>query len=166
LPSQRPFIMDSISKKKVLKWLFEEGFKPIATSVAGSKLDIGISVAGCEMQVTENARGDAILVRSNFVFNSYQADLFARMEHKTKMEYLWDLRLRLLGNNEVGAFQLKGSSRGIEALVQARGIFRDGLTKDRLIQSVLVVHKSITMASWLLEKYAGADEPKGTASYM
>lgn len=158
--------MDAATKERVLKWLFDEGFKPVATEGAGSKLIIGISVAGYDMQVAENAHGDALLVRANLVFNEYQAGLFAKMDEKARKKYLWDLRLWLLGNNEVGAFQLKGSIGGLEALVQARGIFEDGLTKDRLIQAILVVHKSITMASWLLERAAGAEGPKGTAAYM
>jgi hypothetical protein len=54
----------------------------------------------------------------------------------------------------------------VEVFVQARGIFHDGLSKDRLMQSILVVHKSITMVVWLLERHSGKIKSAGDSLYM
>jgi hypothetical protein len=153
-------------KKKVANWLKEEGFplKEVPDPDAG--FNFSVKVGGFAIDVVQNLRRDAILVRSTLVFNKKQTTQLKGMEEKRRQEFLWDLRMRLLNNNEVGTFTIKPNLERMEVLVQSRGIFHDALTKDRFIHAIIVVHKAITMVIWMVKWYSGEGKPTQTSLYI
>ena len=153
-------------KRKVSGWLREEGFFYEEVTDLDTYFNLSIRVAGIALDVVKDLHRDVVLVRSTLVFTQDQMAIFRKMSEKSQRDFLWEVRSRLLGNNEVGAFQIRPELENMEFFVQARGIFKDGLSKDRLLQSILVVHKSVTMILWLLEHQSGSLKYMADSSYM
>jgi len=148
-------------KETVFEWLREAGYLPKEVPDSAARFNISITVTGLALDVVQNPGGSAVLVRSTLLFNRDQLTLFRGMDGRTRDNFLWDVRFTLLNNNEVGTFEIKPDPENFRAVVQARGIFPDALTKDRLIHAILVVHKAITMIVWKLERYAGLSRSEG-----
>jgi hypothetical protein len=153
-------------KRKVTGWLKEEGLFYEEIEDPDTYFNFSIKVAGISMDVVKDITRDVVLVRSTMIFNKDQTKTLKAMSEKSREDFFWEVRIRLLTNVEVGAFEIKPDLDRMEVFVQARGIFRDGLTKDRLLNSVLVVHKSLTMIVWLLEHFAGTTEEEANIFYM
>jgi len=153
-------------KKKVTGWLKEEGLFYQEVEDPDTYFNYSITVAGLSMDVVKDITRDVVLVRSTMIFNTDQTKTLKAMSEKSREDFFWEVRIRLLSNVEVGAFEIKPDLDRMEVFVQAKGIFRDGLTKDRLLNSVLIVHKSLTMIVWLLEHFAGTTEEEANIFYM
>jgi hypothetical protein len=153
-------------KKKVSGWLKEEGFFYREITDPDTYFNFSIKVAGAALDVVKDISRDVVLVRSNLVLTDGQMITLRSMSEKSREDFFWEVRSMLLRNNEVGAFQIKPDAKNVEVFVQARGIFQGGLSKDRLMQSILVVHKSITMVVWLLERNSGKIKSAGDSLYM
>jgi len=153
-------------KKKVVNWLKEEGFPFKETHDPDASFNFSVKVAGFAIDVVQNLRRDAILVRSTLVFNDKQTAQWKSMEERRRQEFLWDLRMLMLNNNEVGTFAIKPELKRMEVMVQSRGIFHDALTKDRFIHAIIVVHKVITMVIWMVKWYSGQSKPTQTSFYI
>lgn len=158
--------MSESIKKKVSGWLKEEGFFYREIADPDTYFNFSIKVAGAALDVVKDISRDVVLVRSNLILTDRQMIILRSMSEKSKEDFFWELRSTLLRNNEVGAFQVKPEAKNVEIFVQARGIFNGGLSKDRLMQSILVVHKSITIVIWLLERYSGKIQSAGDSLYM
>lgn len=91
-----------------------------------------------------------------------QLKLLRDMNVKKRQEFFWDLRLALLGNSELGDFQIKPNPPDDfrELFVASKRIFYDALTKDRLVSAISSVFKAVMMVIWMLERYAGIVTPK------
>jgi hypothetical protein len=150
----------------VSKWLREEGFPFKELKDPDANFNFSVKVAGFAIDVIQNLRRDAILVRSTLVFNDKQKAQLKSMEEKRRQEFLWDLRMYLLNNNEIGTFTINPELKRMEIMVQSRGIFLDALTKDRFIQAIIVVHKAITMVIWMVKWYSGQSKPTQTSFYI
>ena len=153
-------------KKKVVNWLKEEGFPFKEIQDPGASFNFSVKVAGFAIDVIQNLRRDAILVRSTLVFNDKQSTQLKSMGEMKRQEFLWDLRMLMLNNNEIGTFTIKPELKRMEVMVQSRGIFHDALTKDRFIQAIIVVHKAITMVIWMVKWYSGQSKPTQTSFYI
>jgi len=153
-------------KRKVIGWLKEEALFFEEVVDPDTYFNFSIKVAGLSMDVVKDITRDVILVRSAMIFNKDQTKILKAMSEKSREAFFWELRMRLLTNNEVGAFEIKPNLDKMEVFVQAMGIFRDGLTKDRLLKSILVVHKSLTMVAWLLDHFSGSPEGEANIFYM
>lgn len=153
-------------KKKVAGWLKEEGLFYDEVEDPDTYFNFSIKVAGLSMDVVKDVTRDVVLVRSTMIFNRDQTEALKGMNEKNREDFFWELRIRLLTNGDVGAFEIKPDLEKMVIFIQARGIFRDGLTKDRLLGSILVVHKSLTMVAWLLEHFAGTTEKEASIFYM
>ncbi len=157
--------MSGSAKETVFDWLREAGYLPKEVPDSAARFNISITVTGLALDVVQNPGGNAVLVRSTLLLNESQRALFRGMDERTRDDFLWDVRFTLLNNTEVGTFEIRPDPENFRAVVQARGIFPDALTKDRLIHAILVVHKAVTMIVWKLERYAGLSRP-GRASMM
>ncbi len=153
-------------KRKVTDWLKEEGLFFEEVIDPDTFFNFSIKVAGLSMDVVKDISRDVVLVRSAMILNRDQTRTLKAMSEKNREDFFWEVRIRLLTNNEVGAFEIKPNLEKMEIFVQARGIFRDGLTKDRLLHSILVVHKSLTMVAWLLDHFSGSSEGEADIFYM
>lgn len=153
-------------KRKVTGWLKEEGLFFEEVADPDTYFNFSIKVAGLSMDVVKDITRDVVLVRSTMIFNKEQTKTLKSMSEKSREDFFWDLRIRLLTNGDVGAFEIKPNLDRMEIFVQARGIFRDGLTKDRLLKSILVIHKSLTMVVWLLDHHAGTVGKETSIFYM
>lgn len=158
--------MSESIKKKVSNWLKEEGFFYREVADPDTRFNFSIKVAGSALDVVMDISRDVVMVRSNLILTEGQMITLKSMSEKSREDFFWEVRSMLLRNNEVGAFQVKPEAKNVEVFVQARGIFHDGLSKDRLMQSILVVHKSITMVIWLLERHSGKIKSAGDSLYM
>jgi hypothetical protein len=153
-------------KRKVTGWLKEEGLFFEEVVDPDTYFNFSIKVAGLSMDVVKDITRDVVLVRSTMIFNEDQTRTLKAMSEKGREAFFWELRIRLLTNNDVGAFEIKPNLDRVEIFIQARGIFRDGLAKDRLLGSILVVHKSLTMVAWLLDHFSGSPEGETNIFYM
>jgi hypothetical protein len=158
--------MSESIKKKVSGWLKEEGFFYQEVADPDTYFNFSIKVAGAALDVVKDISRDVVLVRSNLILTDGQMITLKSMSEKSREDFFWEVRSMLLRNNEVGAFQVRPEEKNVEVFVQARGIFNGGLSKDRLMQSILVVHKSITMVVWLLERHSGKIRSLGDSLYM
>jgi hypothetical protein len=153
-------------KRKVTGWLKEEGLFFEEVVDPDTYFNFSIKVAGLSMDVVKDITRDVVLARSTMIFNRDQTRTLKTMSDMNREAFFWEVRIRLLANNEVGAFEIKPDLERMQIFVQARGIFRDGLTKDRLLKSILVVHKSLTMVAWLLDHFSGSSEEEINIFYM
>lgn len=153
-------------KRKVAGWLKEEGVFFEEVTDPDTYFNFSIKVAGISMDVVKDISRDVVLVRSTMIFTKEQTETLKAMGEKGREAFFWELRIRLLTNNEVGAFEIKPNLDKMQIFVQAMGIFRDGLSKDRLLKSILVVHKSLTMVAWLLDHFSGSPEGETNIFYM
>lgn len=151
------------TKEKVLNWLKEEAFSPQEVSDSQAYFNIGITVSGLAFHVVQSVRNiDSIFVGGNLVLTEEQLKLLRDMNVKKRQEFFWDLRLALLGNSELGDFQIKPNPPDDfrELFVASKRIFYDALTKDRLVSAISGVFKAVMMVIWMLERYAGIVTPK------
>jgi len=159
--------LSETTRKKVSAWLMEEGFFYEEVTDPDTRFNFSTKVAGLAFDIVQDIRRNVVVVRSTLIFNEAQMAMFGSMGEKRKQDFLWGVRLALLGNIEVSGFQIKPDLQRMEFLVQSRGIFDDALTKDRFMHSILIVHKAITMIIWLLNRHAGGTEaPAESTFYM
>lgn len=157
--------LSDIIKKKVSDWLVEEGFFYEEVMDPDTRFNFSTKVVGLAFDVVQDIRREVVVVRSTLVFNEAQRVMFGTMGEKRRQDFLWDVRIMLLGNAEIGGFQIKPDPERMEFLVQSRGIFDDALTKDRFMHSILIVHKAITMIIWLLNRHAGGVEVTAESTF-
>ena len=151
-------------KEKILSWLKEEAMSPEEMADPNAYFNVKVKVGGLVFHVVQNVRNiDSLFVGGNLVLTPAQLSLLRNnMDEKRRQKFFWDLRLALLGNNELGEFQIKPNPPHDvrEVFIASRRIFYDSLTKDRLISAILAVYKATIMVIWMLERYAGAITPK------
>jgi len=150
-------------KEKVLTWLKEQAFSPQEMPDANAYFNFGIKVAGHPLHVVQDVRSlDSVFAGANLVLTTPQLSLLKNMDKQKRQEYFWDLRLTLLGNTELGDFEIKPNPPDDvrEVFISSKRIFYDALTKDRLINAIGGVYKAVMMIIWMLERYAGAPTPK------
>jgi hypothetical protein len=72
------------------------------------------------------------------------------------MNSFGDLSLELLKNEEIGDFDIKPDppNNVSEVLIQSKPIFYDGVTKDRLMNTIYSLFKIMIMIPCLIAKYA------------
>jgi hypothetical protein len=157
--------MSEIAKERVSAWLMEEGFFYEEVADPDTRFNFNAKVAGLSLDIVQDISRDVIVVRSTLLFNETQMELFRGMGERKGKEYLWDVRLMLLGNSEISGFRIKPDPKCMEFLVHSRGIFGDALTKDRLMNSILTVHKAINMIVWTLNRQAGKVEPSVESTF-
>jgi len=157
-------------KEKVLAWLKEEAFSPEDVADPNAFFNFNIKVAGSPLHVVQSVRNiDSVFVGANLVLTPAQLDLLKNnMDKKKRQEFFWDLRLALVKNNQLGDFEIKPNPPDDirEVFISSKRIFYDALTKDRLIDSISSVYKSVMTTIWMLERYAGVAPQKKKQSHF
>jgi hypothetical protein len=150
--------LSDFMKTKVSEWLREEGFFYEEIVDPDTRFNFSTKVAGLAFDIIQDISRDVVVVRSTLIFNDEQMAMIHNMSPKRRDDFLWDIRFMLLGNNEISGFRIKPNLEHMEVLIQSRGIFQDAFTKDRLLHSILTVHKAVTMVIWMLQRASGGHE--------
>lgn len=157
--------MSEITKERVSAWLMEEGFFYEEVVDPDTRFNFNAKVAGLAMDIVQDINRDVVVVRSTLLFNDAQMELFRGMGERKGKDFLWDIRLMLLGNNEISGFRIRPDPERMEFLVHSRGIFGDALTKDRLMGAILTIHKAVNIIIWMLNRQAGKVESSGDSTF-
>jgi hypothetical protein len=154
------------TKQKILDWLKEEAFSPQENADPKAYFNISVQIGnlGCNI-VQDVHHNDSFFVGANLVFGANQQVLLKGMEIQKVNDFLWELEMSLIKNNELGDFQIKPKPpEDIQAVfISSKRIYYDQLTKGNLVSTISVVLRAIMMTIWMLEKHAGILTPKVSA---
>jgi len=153
------------TKEKILSWLKEEALSPRENADPQAHFNITVNrgKVGCNI-VQDVAHMDSVFVGANIVFGAKQQALLRGMSAQKINDFLWDLEMSLIKNNELGDFQIKPKPpEDIQAVfVSSRSIYYDELTKSKLVFAINVVLRALMMTMWMLEKHAGVIPQKAS----
>ena len=150
-------------RKKVERWLVEEGW-----SMVPAELAVPLKMAwviAAEMQKTtiyafqQPNRPDQLFIQGSVGLNNSQRAVFFGLSSEQRKAIIWDLRLDLL---KLGV-DFSGVSEVLEVVHVRQAVFNDGLTKDRFMQRVGAVSRAQLFVAWTFARHcaeAPAPEPE------
>lgn len=150
-------------KEQILIWLKEEALSPQENADPQAYFNISIKIRNLGCNIVQDVRHvDSVFVGANLVFGADQQILLKGMGLQKVNDFLWDLEMSLIKNNELGDFQIKPKPpHDIQAVfISSRRIYYSELTKGSLVFAINVVLRAIMMTMWMLEKHAGVMTPK------
>ncbi len=150
-------------KEKILNWLKEEALSPQENADPQAYFNITVKMGnlGCNI-VQDVHHADSFFVGANLVFGTEQQILLKGMGMQRINDFLWDLEMSLIKNNELGDFQIKPKPpEDIQAIfISSRRIYYSELTKGNLVFAINVVLRALMMTMLMLEKHAGVTPQK------
>jgi hypothetical protein len=147
-------------KEKVLNWLKEEGYSPQENNDPKAHYNISIKVGsmglGCSI-IHDIRFPDNLFVAVNIRLPEEKITFYKNMTAQKKNDFLWDLRMTLVKETELGSFETKfGSSFELQSIfLTSKRVYYDELTKGRLISTIVATTRITTMVAWMVEKAEG-----------
>ena len=143
-------------KDKIGSWLREENIFPREALDPQAHFNFYIQLGNLNVNVVQKADWRDSIVLGTTVFLGPLSGKIDQMNQEKKQEFFWDLSLELLKNEEIGDFDIKPDppDNVSEVLIQSKPIFYDGLTKDRLMNTIYSMFKIMIMIPCLIAKYA------------
>jgi hypothetical protein len=149
------------TKEKILNWLKDEGLSPQENNDPKAYFSISIKFGdmGLGCTIFHDIRfPDCLFVAVNLCLPEDRITLYRNMTNQKKNDLLWDLRMTLIREAEVGSFQPKfGSSNELQSVfLCSRKMYYEELTKSKLMFTVLSIMRIATMIIWIVEKAEGS----------
>lgn len=151
------------TKEKILNWLKEEALSPQENADPQAYFNITVKMGNMGCNIVQDVRhSDSFFIGANLVFGAEQQTLLKGMGTQRINNFLWDLEMSLIRNNQLGDFQIKPKPpEDIQAIfISSRRIYYSELTKGNLVFAINVVLRALMMAIWMLEKHAGVITPR------
>jgi hypothetical protein len=152
-----------ITKQKIVDWLKEEGFSAEEKTDPKAYFNILTLKGGLGCNIVQDApHNDSFFIAANIILANEQQALLKKISPQKKEDFVWDLQVNLLKNNELGDFAIKPKPpEDIQAIfISSRRIYYDEFTKGKLLSSINVIMRTMIMTIWMLQRYAGVSIPK------
>ena len=143
-------------KDKIRRWLREENIFPREALDPQAHFNFYIQHGNLNVNIVQKVDWrDSIVVGTNVLLGPLSGKI-DQLNQEKKQEFFWDLSLELLKNEEIGDFDIKPDppNKVHEVLIKSKPIFYDGLTKDRLMNTIYSMFKTMIMIPCLIAKYA------------
>ncbi|MBE0516375.1 MAG: DUF2299 family protein [Methanophagales archaeon] len=143
-------------KDKIGSWLREENIFPREALDPQAHFNFYIQLGNLNVNVVQKVDWRDSIVLGTTVFLGPLSGKIDQLNQEKKQGFFWDLSLELLKNEEIGDFDIKPDPPDTvsEVLIQSKPIFYDGLTKDRLMNSIYSLVKIMILIPCLIAKYA------------
>jgi hypothetical protein len=151
------------TKQKMLDWLKEEAFSAEEKADPNAFFNIQATRNNMGVNIIQTIpRDDSFFIVANIITAEEEQTFLKGMGSEKRLDFIWDLQMNLLKNNELGDFAFKPKApEEIQIItITSRAIFYDELTKAKLHFTIHVVLKAMVMTMWMLQKYAGIALPK------
>jgi hypothetical protein len=141
-------------RDKIGRWLREENISPSEALDLQALFNFHIQPGNLNIVQMVDWR-DSIVVGTNVLLGPLSGKI-NQLNRERKQEFFWDLSLELLKNEAIGDFDIKPDppDNVSEVLLKSKPIFYDGLTKDRLMNTIYSMNKTMIMIPCLIAKYA------------
>jgi hypothetical protein len=145
-------------RDKIGRWLQEENLSPSEALDPQALFNFHIQPGNLNVVQMVDWR-DSIVVGTNVLLGPLSAKI-NQLNRERKQEFFWDLSIELLKNEAIGDFDIKPNppENVREVLLKSKPIFYDGLTKDRLMNTIYSMNKVMIMIPCLIAKYTIAGE--------
>ena len=151
------------TKQKILDWLKEEAFSAEEKADPNAFFNIQATRNNMVVNIIQAIpHNDSFFIVANIITAEEEQTFLKGMGSQKRLDFIWDLQMNLLKNNELGDFAFKPKApEEIQIItITSRAIYYDELTKAKLHFIIHVVIKSMVMTMWMLQKYAGIALPK------
>ncbi len=149
-------------------WLKEESMHPEKIIAPNAYFNIKIKSVDLWLNLVQSVRSiDSFIVATKWTLGKDQIDLYQnKMNKQKRIEYYWDLQFMLLNDSMIGDFKICSQPPNDfkQLFVSSKRIFYDGLTKQKLMDSIVSVHKAMIKSVFLLERYSGVFPPYSPSS--
>ena len=139
--------------QKVLKWLDEENQSP--REIGDPTTDLNIAIPIDEHNnihvIFDKNRSDSVFVVAQVGFTPLEKHAFSALTEAKKFGFIDDLNYSMLQLN-IG-FVFHPTAPTMESLRITKPIYFDGLTKDKLFETNLLVTRGIHIARWCYKKH-------------
>ena len=141
-------------KDEIGRWLREENLSPSEVLDPQALFNFHIQPGNLNVVQMVDWR-DSIVVGTNVLLGPLSAKI-NQLDRERKQEFFWALSVELLKNDAIGDFDIKPDppANVREVLLKSKPIFYDGLTKDRLMNTIYSMNKIMIMIPCLIAKYA------------
>jgi hypothetical protein len=146
------------TKQKIMDWLKEEGFSAEEKQDPNAYFNIQATKGGMGVNIVQNPPfNDSFFIGGNIAVNTEQQTIFKSRSREKREDFIWDLQINLLTNNELGDFMLKPNPpNDLQVIfISSRRIYFDELTKGKFLAIMNIVMKSVIMSIWKLQKFTG-----------
>lgn len=142
-------------RDKIGRWLREENIFPREALDPEAHFNFYIQQSNLNVNIVQKVEWqDSIVVGTNVLLGPLSSKI-DQLDHEKKQEFFWDLSLELLKNGEIGDFNITPDppDKVREVLIKSKPIFYDGLTKDRLMNTIYAMFKTMIMIPCLIAKH-------------
>jgi hypothetical protein len=151
---------DEINKvrDKIVDWLKEQGFSVEQVSDPKAFFNLSAKRNNLAINIVQNPPlNDCIFIAANVGTDPEMQLILKKMDNQKKQDFLSDLNLTLLKNNELGDFVVQPKPpEDIQAIVIfSRPIFFEELTKAKFFYMVNIMLRTIITIIFTLQKFTG-----------
>ncbi|RZN42943.1 MAG: DUF2299 domain-containing protein [Methanophagales archaeon ANME-1-THS] len=142
-------------KDKIGRWLREENIFPQEALDPQAQFNFYVQHGTLNVNIVQKVDWhDSIVVGTHVILGPLSSKI-DQLDYEKKQEFFWDLSLELLKNGDIGDFDITPDppDNVREVLIKSRPIFYDGLTKDRLMNTMYAMFKAMIMIPCLIAKY-------------
>jgi hypothetical protein len=131
-------------------WLAESGWKAEDTAEPGATLNLTVTL-GNGQAVTIMQDGiqiDHVTVAKEIIFGDEFLSAYAELSDTVKRDIWWGIHRDLL----IMGLEFDGPGDPPKKMQFYVPVYLDGLTKDLLMQRILLVHRAVSLAVWSLDR--------------
>lgn len=149
-------------KAKIGQWLEEENIVPREALDPQAHFNFYVQQGNFNVNIVQMVTWHDSIVVGTTVLLGHLSEKIDQLDPEQKQEFFWDLSLELLKNEAIGDFNITPDPPDDvrEIFIKSRPIFYDGLTKDRLMNTIYAMFKTMIMIPCLIAKYTIAPLPE------
>lgn len=151
-------------KKRIQKWLLDEGFKVQSVSNEHASFNfVAEDAEGRKVNIIQPIKKiDQIIIATRAVLTQEQIDKLSRISEDERNRILWTLRFGLLDRG-VGFSPI---SMPLESIQVSTVVYYDGLNKDNFMHRLFEVRKALLFIFWTIDRELGEPKPTLKLSYI